>query len=145
MLLEHALVRGRIGADEGDDLRDVHALVAHALHVLHHVEQRGDQAEIRRDGRLRGEHREQALVHLEVAAVQDVVVRDDDAGQLHVLVLNRLDRAVERLDDEVEPVERSCLERLEVVLVVHPGLLWRFFANRPFRKRNPQSFCRSGS
>ena len=63
------------------------------------MEQRGDQAEIRRDGRLHGEHREQALVHLEVAPVQDVVVGDDDAGQLHVLVLDRLDRAVECLDD----------------------------------------------
>jgi hypothetical protein len=109
------------------------------------VKQCGDEAQVRRHRRLHGEHRQQPLMDLEVAPVKDVVVRDHVLRQFHVLVLDGLERAVERLNDEVEAVERPRFKRLEVVLVVHPGRLRRFVANRPFRKRNPQSFCRSGS
>ena len=64
-----------------------------------------------------------ALVHLEVAAVDAVVVGDDQAGQLDVLVLERLDRAVERRDDHVEPAERLLLEPLKLLLEVDPASL----------------------
>ena len=47
---------------------------------------------------------------LEVAAVDAVVVGDDELGQLDVDVLERLERAVELLDDEVEAAERERLE-----------------------------------
>ena len=49
-------------------------------------------------------------MHLEVAAVDPVVVRDDHARQLDVLVADGLERAVERLRHEVEPAERRALE-----------------------------------
>ena len=60
---------------------------------------------------------------LQVAAVEDVVLGDDQLRKLGVLVLNGLDRAIERLDDEVEAVERPLLERLKILLVVHACLL----------------------
>ena len=44
-------------------------------------------------------------MHLEVTAVDPVVVGNDHAGELDVLVGDRLERAVELLDNEVEPVE----------------------------------------
>ena len=61
---------------------------------------------------------EQLLVHLEVAAVDAVVVGDHDLGELGVLVLDRLDRAAEGLGDHVEPPERALLERREVLLII---------------------------
>ena len=62
--------------------------------------------------RLEGEQRQDPLVHLEVAAVDAVVVGDDERRELDVLVLERLQRAVELLDDDVErrraPASSSC-------------------------------------
>jgi hypothetical protein len=55
-------------------------------------------------------------VDLEVAAVDAVVVRDDDRGELDVAVMERLERAVERGDDEVERTERLGLEPAELLL-----------------------------
>jgi hypothetical protein len=55
-------------------------------------------------------------MYLEVAAVDAVVVGDDHPGQLDVLVGDRLERAVELLDDEVEPVEGLDLEPAQVLL-----------------------------
>ena len=52
------------------------------------------------------QQREDPLVDLEVAAVDAVVVGDHHLGELDVLVLERLERAVELLDDHVEPAER---------------------------------------
>ena len=54
-------------------------------------------------------------MHLQVAAVDPVIVGDDHPGELDVLVGDRLERTVELLDDEVEPAERlgsSCAELL---------------------------------
>ena len=102
----------------GHQLRDVHALVAHALDVLHHVQQRGDDAQVAGHRRLEREQREDPLVDLEVAAVDAVVVGDHHLGQLDVLVLDRLERAVERLDDHVEAAERLLLELRELLLEV---------------------------
>ena len=59
-------------------------------------------------------------MHLEVAAVDDVVVGDHELGELGVLVLDRLDRPVELVGDEVEALERPRLEALELLLVVDP-------------------------
>ncbi len=46
-------------------------------------------------------------MHLEVAAVDAVVVGDDQLGELDVLVLDRLQRAVERADHHVEATRAS--------------------------------------
>ena len=94
----------------GQQLGDVHALVAHALDVLDHVQQRGDHAEVGGDGRLQGQQRQDPLLDLEVAPVDAVVVVDDDRRELDVLVLHGLERAIERAHDEVEPSEGLGLE-----------------------------------
>ena len=109
---DHFLVGGRLVAGQRDHLADVHALVAHPLDVLQHVQEGGDQPQVGRHRRLGGEQGDQALVDLEVAAVDAVVVGDDDLGQLDVLVLDRLQGAVEGRVDHVEPLERACLESL---------------------------------
>ena len=108
--LQQLLVLGRLEADHREHLGDVHALVAHALDVLDHVQQRGDDAEVGRDGRLQRQQGENPLLDLQVAPVDAVVVVDDDRGELDVLVLERLERAVERGDDEVDPAERLLFE-----------------------------------
>ena len=95
----------RLVARQRDHLGDVHALVAHALDVLDHVQQRRDQAQVAGDGRLQGEQREDALVHLQVAPVDAVVVGDHHLRELDVLVAQRLEHAVELLDDQVEAAE----------------------------------------
>ena len=120
--LHHLLVGGRLVARQRDHLADVHALVAHPLDVLQHVQQGRDQAQVGRHRRLRGEQRDQALVHLQVAAVDPVVVGDHDLRQLDVLLLDRFQRAPERRRDQVEPAEAARLELLELLLVFDPGL-----------------------
>ena len=128
---QEARIRRRLVPRERDELRHVHALVAHALDVLHDVEQGGDQPQVPRHGRLQRQQRQHALVDLEVAAVDAVVVRDDHARQLDVLLLDGLERAVERLDHHVEAAERLHLELRELVLEVaacgirHAGPLTR--------------------
>ena len=94
----------------------VHALVAHPLDVLDQVQQRGDEPQVAGDRSLQGEQRQDPLVHLEVAAVEAVVVVDDDRGQLDVLVLERLQRAVELLDDEVDAAEGGGLQLAQRLL-----------------------------
>ena len=54
---------------------------------------------------------------LEVAAVDPVVVGDHHLGELDVGVLDRLQRSVQRLDDQVESAETAALELLELLLV----------------------------
>ena len=100
----------RLVPGERDQLGDVHALVAHPLDVLDHVQQRGDEAQVAGDGRLAGEQGEDPLVDLQVAAVDAVVVEDDHRCQLDVLVLQRLEHAVELLDDDVQATQRATLE-----------------------------------
>ena len=57
---------------------------------------------------------------LQVAAVDPVVVGDDQLGQLDVLVLDRLEGPVERLElTRSRPSSARLLERLELLLVVH--------------------------
>ncbi len=103
---------GRLVARQRDHLGDVHALVAHALDVLDHVQQRRHEPQVAGDGRLQREQREDALVDLEVAPVDAVVVGDHHLRELDVLVLERLEHAVELLDDQVQAAERVLLERL---------------------------------
>jgi hypothetical protein len=59
-------------------------------------------------------------VHLEVAAVETVVVDDDELRQLDVAVLERLHHPVELLDDEVEAAERRGLQPLELFVEMLP-------------------------
>jgi hypothetical protein len=121
--LNHVLVLGRVVTGERDHLRDVHALIPHPLDALHHVQERRDQAQVGRDRRLRREQGEDLLVDLEVAPVEPVVVGDDQLRELDVLVLDRLERPLERLADHVEPLERPDLEPAELLLVVEPRLV----------------------
>ncbi len=104
---------GRLVTGQRHELGDVHALVAHPLDAADDVQQRGDDAQIAGDRSLAGEQRENALVDLEVAAVDPVVVGDDHPGELDVLVADRLQRAVKLADDQVEAAERLSLELLE--------------------------------
>ena len=78
--------------------------------MLDDVQQRRDEPQVTRDRRLEREQRQDPLVDLEVAAVDAVVVGDHERRELDVLVLERLERAVELLDDQVEPAERARLE-----------------------------------
>ena len=112
---EHVAVARGVVPLEREQLADVHALVAHALDVADHVEDRGDDPQVGCNRRLQSEQCEHALVHLEVAAVEPVVVGDDQSGELDVLVLNGLERAVERRDDDVEAPKRLRLERFELL------------------------------
>ncbi len=118
--LHHLLVGGRLVAGQRDHLADVHALVAHPLDVLQHVQEGRDQPQVGRHRRLRREQRDQRLVHLEVATVDAVVVGDDDLGQLDVLVLDRLQGAGERRADQVEAAQRARLEAFQFLLIFDP-------------------------
>ncbi len=120
--VEHLAVHGRLVSGKRDQLGDVHALVAHALDVLDHVQQRRDEAQVARDRRLQREQREDALVHLQVASVDAVVVGDHHLRELHVLVVQRLEHAVELLDDQVEAAERVGLELAQLCLEVRAAL-----------------------
>jgi hypothetical protein len=84
------------------------------------VEQGGDEAQVAGHGRLQGKERQDGLVDLHVATVDAVVVGHDHGGELDVLLLDRLEHAVERADDEVEAAERLLLQRAQLVEVVGP-------------------------
>ncbi len=86
--------------------------------MLDHVEHGGDEPEVGRDGSLQREQRQNALVHLQVEAVDHVVVGDHHLGELDVLMLDRLAHAVDRARDHVEPAERLLLEPRHLLLEV---------------------------
>ena len=67
-----------------------------------------------------------------IAAVDPVVVLHDDRRQLDVLVLERLERAVERVHDQVERAERLHLEPAQLVLEMDPRVLGHQ-VTRPYR------------
>ena len=75
----------RLVARQPHELGDVHALVAHPLDAADDVQQRRDDPQVTRDRRLAREQRQRALVYLQVAPVDPVVVGDDHRGQLDVL------------------------------------------------------------
>jgi hypothetical protein len=86
-------------------LRDLRASqAAHPLDAADDVQQRDHDAQVPRDRRLPGQQREDPLVDLEVAAVNSVVVGDDHARKLYVLVEDRLERPVKLLNHEIDPV-----------------------------------------
>ena len=118
MLPSNSVVVGRLVPGQRDHLRDVHALVAHALHVLDHVQQGRHQAQVAGHRRLERQQRQDALVHLQVAAVDAVVVGDDHRGQLDVAVGDRLQGPVQGLADEVQAAQRLGLELGQLVLEV---------------------------
>ena len=101
-----ARISGCVGGSlpgERQQLADVHALVAHALDAHDHVQQRRDErAGRRRPGAWRASSERIALMDLEVAPVDAVVVGDHDRRELDVLVGERLERAIELLEDDVD-------------------------------------------
>ena len=121
--VEDVFVLGRLVSRERHELGDVHALVAHPLHAANDVQQRGQDPQVAGHRRLACEQRQHALVHLEVASVDPVVVGHDHPGQLHVLIADRLQRAVERLGDEVQAAQSLLLEVPEGLTVRVADLL----------------------
>ena len=85
------------------------------------MEQRRDQAQVAGDRGLAREQREDPLVGLEIAAVDAVVVGDHDRRELDVLVGERLERAVELVEHDVDRAERAVLERAQLVLEMRPA------------------------
>ena len=106
-------------------MRFPRALVAHPLDAADDVQQRGDDAQVARDRRLPCEQRQHALVYLQIAPVDPLVVGDDHPGQLDVVVADRLERPVELLDHHLETPERLALELLERFAELMAGLLHR--------------------
>ena len=82
------------------------------------MQQRRDQAQVAGHGRLQRQQREDALVDLQVAPVDAVVVGDHHFRQLDVLVLQRFHRAVELLDHDVQASERAVLQLQQLLLEV---------------------------
>ena len=73
-------------------------------------------------GRLQGEQREDPLVDLQVAPVDAVVVGDHHLGELDVLVVERLEHAVELLDDRCRARRgRAASSSLQLCLEVRRG------------------------
>ena len=119
---EQLALHGRLVAREGDQLGDVDALIAHPLDVHDHVKQRCHESQVSGHRCLTCEQREHALVHLEVASVDAVVVGDHHLRQVHVLTHQRLERAVQLLEHDVQAAERLPLELGELVVEVRPAL-----------------------
>ena len=136
--LEHPRIGGGLVSVQGHELRHVDALVAHPLDVLDHVQQRRDHAQVAGHRSLEGEQRQDSLVNLEVAAVDAVVVRDDHARELDVLVLDGLERSIERRCHELQASERGSLQARELLLEVGSGGV-RQPASRPSPSRTPRS------
>ena len=97
------------------------------------MQQRGDQAQVAGHGRLQREQREDPLVHLQVAPVDAVVVGDHHLRELDVLVVQRLEHAVELLDDQVQAAERVGLELAQLLLEVRAPLRVRRRRSRRLR------------
>ena len=89
------------------ELGDVHALIAHPLDAADDVQQRRDDPQVASDRRLPGEQRQHALVYLQVARIDPIIVGDDHPGQLDVLVADRLERPVELLNHHLKPLQAS--------------------------------------
>ncbi len=97
------------------------------------MQERGDDPQVARHRRLEREQREDALVDLQVAAVDPVVVLDDDRRELDVAVLERLERAVQRRHDQVERAQRLRLEPAELLLELHAMGSARGSTSRTYR------------
>ena len=95
------------------------------------MQQRRHHPQVAGHRRLQREQGEQPLVDLQVAPVEAVVVGDDDRGELDVLVLERLQRAVQGRHDHVQRAQRLVLERAQLVLEAEPVGLARHQPNLP--------------
>jgi hypothetical protein len=84
--------------------------------VLDRVQQRRDHAKVGGDRRLQRQQRKNPLVDLEVPAVDAVVVEHHQGGQLDVLMMERLHRAIQGRHHQVERAERLLLEPLQLLL-----------------------------
>ena len=80
------------------------------------MQQRGHQPQVAGDRALAREQAEDALVHVEVAAVDAVVALDHHHRQLRVAVEHRLDRLVERGAGEVDRGERLLLQLAQLLV-----------------------------
>ena len=79
-------------------------------------EERGHQPQVARHRGLPREHREDAVAHLRVARVDEIVVPRDQVRELAVLLVERLRGPVEHRNHQVERVEYEDLEALELLL-----------------------------
>src|ERR1700693_4226571 len=109
-------------ARERDELADVHARVAHSLDVLDHVQQRRYQPKVAGHWRLKGKQGEDSLVYFQVAPVDAVVVRDDHLRELDVLMVKRLEHAVELLHDQVKTAQGVAFQLAQLLLEVCTSL-----------------------
>src|SRR5215211_552868 len=119
---EDLLVDGGVVAGERDELGDVDGLVAHALDVLDDVQERRHGAQVGGDRRLGRQQGKDALVDLEVAAVDAVVVGDHELGKLDVLGVERFQGTAESGDDQVEATQGCGLEAADLFGKRLPGL-----------------------
>ena len=125
--VEDLLVLRRLVDRQPYELGDVHALIAHPLDAADDVQQRRDDPQVAGDRRLPGDQRQHALMYLQVACIDPVVVGDDHPGQLDVLVADRLERPVELLDHYLQALERLALEFLERFAELVAGLQHRAY------------------
>ncbi len=86
------------------------------------MQQGGHEAQVSRHRRLQREQREDALVYLQVAPVDAIVIGDHHLGQLDVLVVERLEHAVELLDHDVDAAEGVLFERRQLFLEVDAAM-----------------------
>jgi len=91
--------------------------------VHDHVKQGRDEAQVAGHRGLPREQREDALVDLQVAPVEPVVVGDHHPRELHVLAGQRVECAVELLGHDVDRAERLTLELRQLLVEVRPQIL----------------------
>ena len=123
--VENLLILRRLVARQPHELGDVRTLIAHPLHATDDVQQRRDDPQVAGDRRLPSEQRQHALVYLQVAPVDPIIIGDNHPGQLDVLVADGLERPVELLDHHLKTPERLALELLERFAELVAGLQHR--------------------
>src|SRR6266581_5780984 len=101
--------------DELRKLRDRHAVVGHPLEVEVDVEDREHEAEIAGDGCLPGKEQLNPFLDANVPLVDVVVERDHLVRKLFVSLLESVDRATQRAQDERSLFLKRGLEQREVL------------------------------
>ena len=128
-MTDDRVVGGEVDGDAGQ-LRDVDRLVADPLEVQVHVQDRRDQAEIRRDRGLCGEQRQDPLLDVDIGGVDRVIVLNDLLRQRFVLVRQGLDGVRHRHGGPVSHAQDLALQRRELVMESVTGLV-HHQPNRP--------------
>ncbi len=131
----------RVGAAHGDQLGDVDALIADPLDVADDVQHRGGEPQVAGDRGLQGEQREHALVHLEVAPVDPVVVGDDELREPQVDGIERVEHAIDLAERHVHATERGALDLAHLLLEVLPALAARHQLNLPVTYSSVRGFA----